>query len=82
MQYQPLLERDVQSTILVGWHLWPTKNPQFLAKLLEHYDATIYRALGQISGHSLKHVSAGIAVFLIIQAIPLRATGTAESRAR
>lgn len=39
----------------------------FLAKLLEHFDADIYQFLGLISGHSLKHLSAAIAVFCIIQ---------------
>jgi Ceramidase len=47
----------------------------FLAKLLEHFDAIIYQALGQMSGHSLKHVSAAIAVFWIIHAIPFQAIG-------
>lgn len=42
----------------------------FLAKLLEHFDAAIYQSLGQMSGHSLKHVSAAIAVLLIIHAMP------------
>jgi Ceramidase len=45
----------------------------FLAKLLEHFDAVIHQTLGQMSGHSLKHMSAAIAVFLILQAIPVRA---------
>lgn len=44
----------------------------FLAKLLEHFDAIIYQTLGQMSGHSVKHLSAAIAVLLIIHAIPLQ----------
>ncbi len=47
----------------------------FLAKLLEHFDAIIYQALGQMSGHSLKHLSAAIAVFLILHAIPFQVVG-------
>jgi hypothetical protein len=39
----------------------------FLAKILEHFDANIYQLLGVMSGHSLKHLSAAIAVFCIIQ---------------
>jgi hypothetical protein len=45
----------------------------FLAKLLEHFDAVIHQTLEQMSGHSLKHMSAAIAVFLILHAIPVRA---------
>lgn len=47
----------------------------FLAKLLEHFDVIIYQTLGQMSGHSLKHVSAAIAVLLIIHAVPLQEAG-------
>ncbi len=47
----------------------------FLAKLLEHFDAHVYQLFGQMSGHSLKHVSAAIAVLLIVHAIPLQAVG-------
>ncbi len=43
----------------------------FLAKILEHFDAIIYQSFGQISGHSLKHMSAAIAVLLILHAIPI-----------
>jgi len=43
----------------------------FAAKLLEHFDAVIYQTLGQMSGHSLKHMSAAIAVLFIINAIPV-----------
>lgn len=42
----------------------------FLAKLLEHFDLSIFHILDEMSGHSLKHVSAAIAVLLIIHAIP------------
>ncbi len=42
-----------------------------LAKFLEHFDHSIYQSLGFISGHSLKHLSAAIAVLLIIQSIPI-----------
>jgi hypothetical protein len=46
-----------------------------LAKVFEHFDTQVYAALGYISGHSLKHVLAGLAVFLIIHAVPVRRTG-------
>jgi hypothetical protein len=43
----------------------------FLAKLLEHFDQNIFSFLGEMSGHSLKHVSAAIAVLFIIRSIPV-----------
>ena len=42
------------------------------AKLLEHYDGQIFRALGVVSGHTLKHLVAGLAVLCIILAVPVR----------
>ncbi len=46
-----------------------------LAKVFEHFDAQVYAALGQVSGHSLKHVVSGLAVFFIIHAVPVRRIG-------
>ncbi len=46
-----------------------------LAKVFEHFDAQVYAALGQVSGHSLKHVLSGLAVFFIIHAVPVRRRG-------
>lgn len=45
----------------------------FAAKLLEHFDAIIYQWFGVVSGHSLKHISAAIAVLFIIYAVPATA---------
>jgi hypothetical protein len=45
----------------------------FAAKLLEYFDRPIFQALGFVSGHSLKHLVAGIAVLCIILAVPVRA---------
>jgi ceramidase len=36
-----------------------------LAKLLEHYDAVVYTALGVMSGHPIKHVAAAVACYVI-----------------
>jgi hypothetical protein len=30
--------------------------------VVEHYDAALFQALGAVSGHTLKHLSAGAAV--------------------
>jgi hypothetical protein len=43
-----------------------------LAKLLEHYDAAIYSALGIMSGHPIKHVAAAAAAYAIYLAFVTR----------
>ncbi|MBX9828831.1 MAG: ceramidase domain-containing protein [Xanthobacteraceae bacterium] len=43
-----------------------------LAKLLEHYDAAIYSALGIMSGHPIKHVAAATAAYAIYLAFVTR----------
>ena len=48
-----------------GWYL--------LAKLLEHYDAAIYSATGQVmAGHAIKHVAAAGACTAILRAFQTR----------
>lgn len=37
-----------------------------MAKFFEHFDAEVYRSLGFISGHSLKHLTAALGVFVLI----------------
>jgi hypothetical protein len=51
-----------------GYLLWAF-GFYFLAKLLEHYDQIIFQTLDEISGHSLKHLAAAIAVVFIINAV-------------
>ena len=43
-----------------------------LAKLLEHYDAAIYAALGVMSGHPIKHAAAAAACYAIYLAFRTR----------
>jgi hypothetical protein len=44
-----------------------------LAKLLEHFDAAIYSATGQImSGHSLKHLAAACGCYAVLRALETR----------
>jgi hypothetical protein len=38
-----------------------------IAKVCEHFDKDIYSATGFISGHSLKHIAAGMATWFIIK---------------
>jgi len=42
------------------------------AKLFEHFDGEVYSLLGYISGHSLKHVSAALGVYLLLVAYERR----------
>jgi len=43
-----------------------------LAKLAEHYDHAIHQVLGHISGHSIKHLLAAAATFLVLRMLMLR----------
>jgi hypothetical protein len=43
-----------------------------LAKLLEHFDAWIFDALGVVSGHSLKHIVAAFGLYYLIRTLRLR----------
>lgn len=47
----------------------------FLAKAFEHFDRGIYETTQFISGHSLKHLVAALAVLCIIAAVPVRRAG-------
>ena len=54
--------------------LWVTLAVYLLAKAAEFFDAAIYAATGFLSGHSIKHLLAALAVCLAIQAFPVRRT--------
>ena len=43
-----------------------------LAKVAEHYDQAIHQLLGDISGHSIKHLLAAIATYLVLRMLMLR----------
>lgn len=43
-----------------------------IAKLLEHFDAAIFKTTGIISGHPLKHVAAAIATYYIYKMIKVQ----------
>jgi hypothetical protein len=48
--------------------LWATFGAYVLAKIAEHFDAAIFVATGFLSGHSLKHLLAALAVWSAIRA--------------
>ena len=52
-------------TWVIGWYA--------LSKLLEHFDSQIFGLSGQaISGHTLKHLAAAVATFLVLRMLLLR----------
>ncbi|MBI2387741.1 MAG: ceramidase domain-containing protein [Elusimicrobia bacterium] len=46
-----------------------------LAKALETYDRQVFSSIGIVSGHTLKHLSAGVASFFVIAAVPAKPAG-------
>ena len=56
-----------------GW-LWATLAAYVAAKFAEYFDGTIFRATGFLSGHSLKHLLAALAVWWVIRAFLAPAT--------
>lgn len=49
--------------------LWAALATYVAAKFAEHYDASIYHALGVLSGHSIKHLLASLSTFWIVLAV-------------
>jgi hypothetical protein len=54
------------------WYWFAAAGWYVLAKLLEHFDAAIYAALGVMSGHPLKHLAAAAACYAILRAFETR----------
>lgn len=48
--------------------LWAALGAYLLAKLAEHFDAVIFEVTGLLSGHSLKHLLAALAVWWLTRA--------------
>lgn len=53
-------------------YVWAVLGTYFLAKFAESFDATIYHYLQIISGHSLKHLLAGLGVYIVYAALRQR----------
>lgn len=73
VQFLPMLLIPLMLLLFSGrsirdtW-LWATFGAYVLAKLAEYFDATIHSATGLLSGHSLKHLLAALAVLWAIRA--------------
>ena len=50
-------------------YIWGIIGAYAISKLMEHFDAQIYSALGVVSGHSLKHLVAAFATFIFYLAL-------------
>jgi hypothetical protein len=73
VQFLPMLLIPLMLLLFSGrglraaW-LWATLAAYALAKVAEYFDAAIYGATGFLSGHSLKHLLAALAVWWAIRA--------------
>ena len=65
-----LLLFDSSYTHIKGY--WILLLCYILAKLFEHFDMQIFKSLGFISGHSLKHIVAAIGLFVLLKSYELR----------
>lgn len=63
---------DPRFTLSSGY--WLMLGAYALAKGCEHFDLTIFNAFGVISGHSLKHIMAALAVYLLLRSFTRRET--------
>jgi len=61
-----------------GW-LWMTLATYLLAKIAEYFDAAIFSASGILSGHSLKHLLAALAVWWAVRAFLEQETANLRS---
>jgi hypothetical protein len=71
VQYYPMLAIPIilvcfQSRCTHAYVYWLILPVYLAAKLFEHFDAEIYNALGYISGHTLKHIVAAVAMYILL----------------
>ena len=60
----PLIMLLHRSKLTPVWYLWGVLALYGLAKAAEVLDGPVYQLTGGLSGHSLKHVIAAVAVYL------------------
>ena len=49
-----------------GAYLYAALGCYVVAKLLEEHDIGVHSAIGAVSGHTLKHLSAGLATYIVL----------------
>jgi hypothetical protein len=65
----PLMLVLFNSRLSGNKYIWGIIGAYAVSKLMEHFDARIYSALGVVSGHSLKHLVAAFATFIFYLAL-------------
>ena len=65
----PLMLVLFNSRLSGNKYIWGIICAYAVSKLMEHFDARIYSALGVVSGHSLKHLVAAFATFIFYLAL-------------
>jgi ceramidase len=68
----PVLLLGFPSAVAGSGYVWAVLAAYTLSKILEWQDAAVLQVLGQLSGHSLKHVSAAAAGYLFLVALERR----------
>jgi ceramidase len=68
----PLLLLGFPSAVAGSGYIWAVLAVYALAKIMEWQDAAVLRVLGQVGGHSLKHVSASVAGYVFLLALQRR----------
>ncbi|MEW7290392.1 ceramidase domain-containing protein [Aquimarina sp. 2304DJ70-9] len=68
----PLILIFIKSSTPYGKVYWLLLIFYFFAKISEYYDEIIYDLLGVISGHSLKHIFAGLGLYILLKAYERR----------
>jgi hypothetical protein len=83
MLFLPVLLLGYPSAVAGSGYIWAALAAYTVAKLLEWQDAAVLHVLGQLSGHSLKHVSAAAAGYLFLLALERRhLLGTSRAAGR
>lgn len=80
VQYLPLLLVPASLWLFRGDYLnshllWSALACYFLAKAGEHFDQQVFAVTGMFSGHTLKHLLAGLALLCVIRAVPAGSSG-------
>lgn len=55
-----------RSFYTLKWGYWLLVLAYIVAKLFEHFDAATHQLFGWLSGHTLKHISAAIGIYLLL----------------
>jgi hypothetical protein len=78
----PLMMLLFRSRYTHGWMLLVVVLLYAGAKALEHFDAQVFEATGrQVSGHSLKHVVAALATYVVILMLKWRGVAAEQQKA-